>query len=1268
MICMSTQGHGRVALHLSSSAPTAPPAPEHSPSSRPVSPPSSSAAASSPLLPAIAAAGEALSIMNATGFFFSNPAPPPPTAQTNAPNNPQQAPDGGGDGSAAAAAELAANFYLAGGPAAPPAADPAVAGNVAAAPRGGVVLDRNGVLVGSPAVDGTINGGGIANAVAPAPTANGAMGALGNFFLNPLALFAGGGGGNAATANGNAIGNDNTNIAGGNGASGGNLDNNMFLGNQNQFMNAYQMGTSNNLTTNLSTTNVDANQMTVSANGGIAINGGTIANNDVHGHNALDFDLLAKMDKGIFQRQSATTTMPVANQPNRLLPSYAQSTQQQNPPAANRQNRLQPFAQTTQPQIPTAAIAPPAGAVATHRAAPSPELAAFRTPTQGPSPCGTPPTPTFHDAHSVLPQGAQLNGSWQQPPPQQNQQLQPLQPQSLQLQLQQQQQQSQRLQQQLEQEQLQKRQLQQQLQQQLQPPQGGQLQQQLQQPQGGQLQGQQQNQQQLQQLLQQQYQTQLLLQQQQQQTTQQQQQQQMQIQQQMQPQIQIHQQTQQPHIPQQQPHIPKQQMQQQQIPQQQPQPPPREEPQAPAPAGSLLSPLASLVGSTLGRVATYVNRSLRSGIPFHVADKAMRESRETHARWWEQGINDEADDDGGEGGGDSDATDEGGPKKRRKLESGRAAAGGDASSAAAARGSALSASLTKRYGDMGVDVDRGGATADSARWPGREARERPRNRERRAASDDDDDNAEGGVDGSIIAPRRRRGRPDGTVASAAAPGGYDMFNDMGGMYDFGGDEAARSDEDGAEPSAATYDSSGSCYAAGRGEDDDGADGDEEGAESAAAVAEDAGGVDRNESPAAAEAPDGGGTTRIDGQLNTVRRLLEEKDRAHEESELLQMLRSPREFVKKSVRSELIDALTESEGDVTDARFLSCLDILANFYKTSGRDARASPWARGGPRRGPPDPGGTSEEVGGPASGDLLEGYWLNVSRPTYVECLGRNPEGDPLYTLGRMSFDMFRPGGLVCSVQSTHNAIRIVGEREELPHFVPKSLREEVASLCDAKTEGGAGRPMLRSYDIAVSLTIEPPSSVGQPEPDVPNFPMPSKRMRAIMSVKGYVLPDPDTPNRLTVWFTGGKLSPGKPRTASGKDGDEMLTEDEEDQSRAPSPAAPPDGDDYGDLDDWTALFASKWRKTLGERARAMAAKLLLGADLPNKVEEEGHMEYALHRPVGGHGKVYVDVVYLDEDILIMKGHRGTIYAMARSGVSQRYRDLRKGKSKAAKK
>ena len=138
--------------------------------------------------------------------------------------------------------------------------------------------------------------------------------------------------------------------------------------------------------------------------------------------------------------------------------------------------------------------------------------------------------------------------------------------------------------------------------------------------------------------------------------------------------------------------------------------------------------------------------------------------------------------------------------------------------------------------------------------------------------------------------------------------------------------------------------------------------------------------------------------------------------------------------------------------------------------------------------------------------------------------------------------------------------------------------------------------------------------------------------MRALMSVKGYVLPDPNTPNRLTVWFTGGKLSPAR---LPSEDGAETDDEDQAEynqsiSSAAKAPAAGGGGsndDGYGGFEDWTAMFSKgKWRKSLGERARAMAAKLLLGADVPNKMEEDGHMEYTLHRPVGGHGKVYVDV------------------------------------------
>jgi hypothetical protein len=710
-----------------------------------------------------------------------------------------------------------------------------------------------------------------------------------------------------------------------------------------------------------------------------------------------------------------------------------------------------------------------------------------------------------------------------------------------------------------------------------------------------------------------------------------------------------------------------------------------------SPKGSFFSRgISSIMGSALGTVATYVNQSFLSGIPFHIADRALRESKATYAKWWEDGINSKKRN-------RDDGEDEGiGSQKKQKLESGHGCA------------SALSVSLGKNYKDMGIDTstkfaERGSMLRHTSAKP---KTQQPLQTGSAVAEE---------VDSSIIKPRQRRSQFDRKKKSApdlvkdkaatndAPISGYNAFNNIGGMYDFGdtddvhgdeneGNEESLENQNGAivsdhaddvtssegdttnhhvKPavSSLTYDSLDSYYVSNEANEDNG---DEVEAAASALTSPKAcmDSTSDGKGSTSCATITGNGATRLDGTLSAIQALLEEKNRASEESELVQMIRSPREWVKKSIRSEMIEALQLVRGDVTDKRFLSSLEILGNFYKTSGRDARVSPWAR---RRSISDPclggglyGYAGSEVGGPTAHDLLEGNWVNMSRPNYVECLGQNGEDDFMYTLGRMSFDMFQPGGLVCSVQSTHNTIKIIGEREELPSYVPTSLREEVASLCGSGSSlGDSGssptkRPLLRSYDIAVSLTIEPPSSVGQPEPPT-TTPSPTKRMRAIMSVKGYVLPDPETPNRLTVWFTGGKLSPA--RLAHGQDGAETDDEDQAELESETKPSKEPhmeEDENYGGFEEWSSMFAKgKWRKTLGERARAMAAKLLLGADVPNKMEEEGHMEYTLHRPVGGHGKVYVDVLYLDEDILIMQGHHGTIYAMARSGVSQRYRAMR---------
>ena len=125
------------------------------------------------------------------------------------------------------------------------------------------------------------------------------------------------------------------------------------------------------------------------------------------------------------------------------------------------------------------------------------------------------------------------------------------------------------------------------------------------------------------------------------------------------------------------------------------------------------------------------------------------------------------------------------------------------------------------------------------------------------------------------------------------------------------------------------------------------------------------------------------------------------------------------------------------------------------------------------------------------------------------------------------------------------------------------------------------------------------------------------KSLRGIITTYGYVLPDPKTPNRLSIWFSGGKIEANE--------------------------------DDNQDLDEWKKAFGGgSFHRHLHEKARLLAAKLLLGAEVPEKMEDDGSMSFSLNRPIGGHGTAYVDVLYLDDTLRIVQGHRGSLFVFSR--------------------
>ena len=142
-------------------------------------------------------------------------------------------------------------------------------------------------------------------------------------------------------------------------------------------------------------------------------------------------------------------------------------------------------------------------------------------------------------------------------------------------------------------------------------------------------------------------------------------------------------------------------------------------------------------------------------------------------------------------------------------------------------------------------------------------------------------------------------------------------------------------------------------------------------------------------------------------------------------------------------------------------------------------------------------------------------------------------------------------------------------------------------------------------------------------EPYHPDFPSNSpnvdicRPIRGIMTTYGYIVPDPNVPDRFTVWFTGGKIEPNTTQQ---------------------------------DIQNWRKVFASPAERTLKEKAACFVAQMLMGATIPThmNLEENSSLTYEFTRPIGGHGLAYVDLIYMDDGLRVMRGHKGTIFVFAR--------------------
>ena len=59
----------------------------------------------------------------------------------------------------------------------------------------------------------------------------------------------------------------------------------------------------------------------------------------------------------------------------------------------------------------------------------------------------------------------------------------------------------------------------------------------------------------------------------------------------------------------------------------------------------------------------------------------------------------------------------------------------------------------------------------------------------------------------------------------------------------------------------------------------------------------------------------------------------------------------------------------------------------------------------------------------PARATALLGKWKQINSPEYPNMLGLDDQGNPQYTLGRLTFGIFEPKDLVCSISDVLNPL-----------------------------------------------------------------------------------------------------------------------------------------------------------------------------------------------------------------------------------------------------
>jgi hypothetical protein len=219
----------------------------------------------------------------------------------------------------------------------------------------------------------------------------------------------------------------------------------------------------------------------------------------------------------------------------------------------------------------------------------------------------------------------------------------------------------------------------------------------------------------------------------------------------------------------------------------------------------------------------------------------------------------------------------------------------------------------------------------------------------------------------------------------------------------------------------------------------------------------------------------------------------------------------------------------------------------------------------------------------------LEGDFVSLTKPEFPGRIKQEPENDHLdqYTLGRMSFGIFQPRNLVCTMLGTKNTLK-------------RSQDDEQKTSDDSRTF---------MYPLITEIMVHT---------DKGDFP-------AALRMEAFISNHKQPKNRLGVTFVGGTMCPAQSVR-----------------------------DDSTKLALWKEVFAGAYTKADAERSYLSSLmlyvfkwmfKLTTPTDEDAAMSSESAVSFEMRRCPHG----YVDIIYLDEDMRITRGNRGTIVIVERA-------------------